>query len=93
MGTPKYRINKEIKIIDHEGNRLKFEANEIFTWNQHRFVCVADGAQVSRAKVRDAGAKMIPLNADLKDLDLSPAGPDIELPEPMVAERKVAFSL
>ena len=93
MGTPKYRINKEIKIIDHEGNRLKFEKDEIFTWNQHRFVCIADGAQVSRAKVRDAGARMIPVNADLKDLDLSEAGPDTEPVESMIPVRKPVFSL
>lgn len=93
MSSPKYKLSKSFIYKNHHGHPAHAEAGEIYHWNQHRFVNPITGQEVSRAKVRDAGARMIPCDSLGKELDLSPAGPDIVMPEPIVAERKVAFSL
>lgn len=94
--TPKYKLSKYVIFTDHNGKQQTLLQDQIFTWNQHRFVTAESNLQVieiSRSKLRAAGARMIPCDAAGKPIDLSPAGPDIELPEPIVPERKVAFSL
>lgn len=93
-----YKLNRAVMFTDHNGRQQTLLQDQLFTWNQHRFV-TADGnarlvpIEIPRSKLYKAGARMIPCDSTGKPIDLSPGGPDIELPEPMVPERKVAFSL
>jgi len=94
--SPKYKLSKYVIFRDHTGKEQTLLQGQIFTWNQHRFVTADHDLaviEISRAKLRAAGAKMIPCDSAGKELDLSPTGPDIVMPEPMVPEKKAAFSL
>lgn len=82
-----YQLSKAITIIDHNGMKLDFTPSTRFTWNHVRFVCV-DGGEVSRSKVRAAGAKMIPVGANGKPIDMSVGGSVLE----PVPEKKHAAS-
>jgi hypothetical protein len=98
MSQPFYKLNKAIVFTDHEGKEKVLLQDQLFHWNQHRFV-TADGPErlvpieIARSKVYAAGAKMQPCDSSGKLLDLSIGGPDIVMPDPMMPERKVVMSV
>lgn len=93
---PFYKLNRAVMFTDHNGKPQTLLQDQLFHWNQLRFVTVERDLvpiEIPRSKLHAAGARMIPCDSTGKAIDLSPAGPDIVMPEPMVVERKVAFSL
>lgn len=95
MSNPFYKLNKYVVFTDHNHRQKTLLQDQLFHWNGHRFVTAErdlEVIEIPRSKLRDAGARMIPCDSTGKLIDLSPAGPDIELPESFLPERKVVFS-
>lgn len=94
--NPFYKLNKTITYVDHEGRERMLTEGQLFHWNSHRFVTTGIDrmvqVEIARSKVNAAGARMIPCDSTGKPIDLSPAGPDIEMPDPIQPERKFAYS-
>lgn len=84
-----YQLNKTIRYMDHKGRAILAEAGTMFWWNHHRFVEVGtsydrlEPIELSRAKCREAGAKMVPfrdgkpLHLGDDELDITPL---VEIP-------------
>lgn len=90
-----YKLSKYVIFTDHNGKQQTLLQDQLFHWNQLRFVTAERDLsviEISRAKLRAAGARMIPCDSTGKPLDLSASGPDIELPQ-TTEVRKFAHSL
>ena len=95
MNNPFYKLSKYVIFTDHNGRQQTLLQDQLFHWNGLRFVTAERDLkpiEIPRSKLYAAGGKMIPCDSSGKAIDLSPAGPDIVMPEPMELERKVAFS-
>lgn len=67
-----YRLDKEFTVHHQKkGETDVFEKGEKFWWNGVHFVSYQDGAKVARSMINRMKNKMIPINPDGTDVDLS----------------------
>lgn len=95
MNNPFYKLSRAVIFTDHNGRQQTLLQDQLFHWNHIRFVTVERDLvpiEIPRSKLYAAGARMIPCDSSGRLIDLSVTGPDIELPEPMIAEKKFAHS-